>query len=273
MLKDIQIFAKSVRRLLRESDDIRALKSIYYNFKLFPLHQAICCPLFLYGDVRFNIAGGTISLKPSYLSSGLLKIGCFKSQTWGNHPICSTIVNLKGTWNVYGAFMLSNGSLLTIAKGAIFETQHDVSIGPQSKVVCTSGIKLGRRLLASWDVQIFDTNFHFVIKDDVIKKREESVEIGDCCWIGNRVTISKGVRITNGSIVASNSLVNKNYPDAQENSLYCGMPAVCRSLNITRFSISTETENKVADYFTKRKIEYVSVEDADFKDLYIEKLN
>jgi maltose O-acetyltransferase len=49
-----------------------------------------------------------------------------------------------------------------------------------------------------------------------------SVEIGENVFIGSNVTILKGVRIGNNSVIACGSLVTKSIPD---NTIAGGVPA------------------------------------------------
>jgi acetyltransferase-like isoleucine patch superfamily enzyme len=54
------------------------------------------------------------------------------------------------------------------------------------------------------------------------KNEEEAINIGNDVWIGANVTISKGVSIGQGSIIAANSFVNKDVPAY---SIAGGVPA------------------------------------------------
>lgn len=52
--------------------------------------------------------------------------------------------------------------------------------------------------------------------------QEAQIYIEDNVWIGANCTITKGIRIGSGSIVAANSCVNKNVP---KNAIVGGVPA------------------------------------------------
>lgn len=54
------------------------------------------------------------------------------------------------------------------------------------------------------------------------KNIEEAVVIGDDVWIGANCTITKGVKIGNGVIIAANSCVNKDVPNY---AIVGGVPA------------------------------------------------
>lgn len=73
---------KSLAALLKEPR-IAIFKTIIANFRCFPFRQAIHFPLFLYGNITF-INEGHISLRPTYLTPGLIKLGKTDSIIWGS---------------------------------------------------------------------------------------------------------------------------------------------------------------------------------------------
>ena len=63
------------------------------------------------------------------------------------------------------------------------------------------------------NVNVWDNDFHsidFVERRKNIGIKSQPVVIDDDVWIGANSTILKGVHIGKGSVIASNSLVNKN---------------------------------------------------------------
>ena len=75
------------------------------------------------------------------------------------------------------------------------------------------------------NVNVWDNDFHsidFVERRKNIGIKSQPVVIDDDVWIGANSTILKGVHIGKGSVIASNSLVNKN---VGQNELWGGVPA------------------------------------------------
>lgn len=72
------------------------------------------------------------------------------------------------------------------------------------------------------------------IENANINPLTKEVVIGDHVWIGNRTTISRGTVLPDDSIVASNSLVNKDYSSEGSFCMFAGMPAKVVKRNIKR---------------------------------------
>ncbi|MBR6601892.1 MAG: acyltransferase [Bacteroidaceae bacterium] len=79
---------------------------------------------------------------------------------------------------------------------------------------CTE-IVIGNDCMLSSDIRIVTTDSHSIINvhDGERINHAKSVVIGDHCWIGTRVTINKGVEIGHNSVIASNTLVTKSFPN------------------------------------------------------------
>ncbi len=109
-------------------------------------------------------------------------------------------------------------------------------IGSGCKIMCFNSISIGLHCDLTWETQLIDTSFHYIKHsgEDVPKELTAPIVLGDYCWIGNRSTISKGTVLPNYSIVASNSIVNKDFSSFGEQCFYAGMPAKCKATDIVR---------------------------------------
>ena len=111
---------------------------------------------------------------------------------------------------------------------------------------CYEEICIGDNTGISWESQIFDTNFHYMLSSTrSVKPINKAVRIGSHCWIGNRVTIMKGTLLPDGAIVASNSFVNKSFSDFFR-PLVAGSPALLirqGDLAIFDFAVQAKLNN------------------------------
>ena len=115
----------------------------------------------------------------------------------------------------------------------------------------------------SWESQIFDSNFHYVSYNGVIKPKEGLVHIGKKGWIGNRVTVQKNTKLPPYSIVASNSLINKDFSMNGEGAIYGGIPA--KLLQTDSRKILGVDKEAIIDMMFKDDVEFVMEKDFEKK--------
>lgn len=109
-------------------------------------------------------------------------------------------------------------SLISIEKGCVFNNNSTlISEGAE--------IKIGEKCLFGVNLQILNSDFHSL---DPMRRfcggevLRGDINIGDNVFVGNNVTILKGVEIGRNSVIANGSLVSKNIPS---NVIAGGVPA------------------------------------------------
>lgn len=124
--------------------------------------------------------------------------------------------------------VIANDSVVEIGKRGILTLGTGCHINGGFRLSCQSNISLGTNLLASWDVSIYDTDFHRM-KDSAtgekIKTCSKPVVVGDNCWLGFGTTLMKGAHIGNGCIVGAKSVLAKDFGSSL-NTIFAGNPAV-----------------------------------------------
>ncbi len=209
-------------------------KTIWFNFKMLPWKQAIRFPILFYGRVKFRSLKGKVSLKGG-ASIGMIKIGL---DQYVDTMVPESIWTIDGVIEFNGPMKMARGSYIHVAKNAILSIgTNRTFFGSNIRVLCWDKISIGNTVRISWDCQLYDTSFHYIESLDPtkeIKPLTKPIIIGDRVWLGNRATISKGATIPDDTIVASNSVVNKDFSDMGSNCLLAGMPAVVRSRDIRR---------------------------------------
>jgi len=251
-----------IRGRIQAISHLNIIQSVRLNFHFFPFSTAIKFPILLFGKVDI---GDCICEKVNRSSSKEKKSGILleKVQTgilrfglkdcWANGAACDK----KSYFKVKGKLVLGD-SVIVIGNGCRFVVEErgsskimgGVIMNYNGRIYCEEEIQIGRNTKFSWDCQVYDTNFHYVVgPDGRVKKLTKRICIGDNCWIGNRVTISKGSTLPNNSIVASHSLVNKSF--LSEESKGCvvgGIPAIKLRDGFSRV-FENELINKLDDYF------------------------
>lgn len=194
-------------------------KSLYFNFKYFPLSQAIRLPILISHRVWLLKTEGKIIL-PKNISErikiGFGEVGIFDRQKSRSIWQVSGIVEFKGNAKIGHGSKISVSGKLIIGNG--------FCITAESSIVAQKEISIGSNVLISWDSLIMDTDFHEIFDEGGRQLNAPMpINIGDNVWIGCRTLILKGVLISDGVIVAAASTVNKTIE--QKNTVIAGSPA------------------------------------------------
>ena len=202
---------------------------------MLPFRQAIKLPFDFYYKVRFESLAGKIRLNVPTIRRGMIKIGAQGSDMFSHSPV---VIDLRGVLVLEGRISIGTGTLIRIENKGKLEMEDNVVIGARSILFCENSIIIKRGSITSWDCQIMDTDTHSIvdIKNNKILDRSGPVTIGERCWLGNKVMINKGTTIPNDTIVASNSLCNKDYKKLiPPFSIIGGIPAKILSENKKMF--------------------------------------
>jgi acetyltransferase-like isoleucine patch superfamily enzyme len=114
-----------------------------------------------------------------------------------------------------------------------------VFVGPQTRIFCRESIIIEDDVMVSWGCTIIDTNAHSLKsserKDDVISWKKghqfkdwsvaqtKAVRLKAKCWVGFNTIITKGVTLSEGTVVGCGSVVTKS---TKSYSVVGGNPAV-----------------------------------------------
>ena len=113
------------------------------------------------------------------------------------------------------------GKNVNIEKGASFGRGTHIRIGDNSGLgincVIPDGSVIGRDVMMGPNCYIHSVNHNFD-RLDIPMNQQGATEaspiiIGDDVWIGRNVTIMRGRKIASGSIIASNCVLTKDFPE------------------------------------------------------------
>lgn len=100
-----------------------------------------------------------------------------------------------------------------------------VVLGATNTINCYLDIEIGDdAILADW-IYICDFDHRFDDMETPIRKQgivKSPVRIGNNVWVGEKVTVLRGVTVGDGAVIASHALVNRDIP---ENAIAGGVPA------------------------------------------------
>lgn len=87
-------------------------------------------------------------------------------------------------------------------------------IGPFTVLDGSGGLQIGSNCSISAGVQIYShDSVAWAISAGEKKYEYQNTKIGNNCYLGPNVIISKGVKIGDGCIIGANSFVNKSFPE------------------------------------------------------------
>lgn len=181
-------------------------KTVYVNFKMLPLKQAIRFPIIISHNVILSNVSGKFILnggKPKRVRIGFGDIGIFDKK----HS--KSIMQISGTIECDGRVFIGHGSKLSV--GGHLKLGENFRISSESTIICSNKITIGRDSLISWHVLIMDSDQHPILNmDNEIINQSAPIEIGEHVWIGCRAMVLKGISIADNVVIAANSNVCKS---------------------------------------------------------------
>lgn len=222
---------KRIKELLR----CNLIKSIKFNLKMLPFKTAIKLPILFYGKTDFRSLKGSVKIKGP-VSTAMIRVGI--KDEYVDTSIGNTIWTINGTIIFNGPLKMWRGSYILVAKNALLNIgSQQTKLGSHLKIMCFNSITIGNCVRIAWECQIYDTSFHYlelVNHDNEIQSLSKPVIIGDRVWLGNRSTVSKGTIIPSDTIVASCSMVNKDFSKIEPYSMLAGCPATVKAIGHRR---------------------------------------
>ena len=235
---------KQLKNRFRTFFRIGFLKTLIVNFRLLPFKQAIHLPIVVSRATIIENLSGNVVLKN--VGFGQIKIGTLHTDlfSWNGNK---SILNIKGRFFVGGFIQFGVGCSIIVDENSELHIGDNAGIGANTKIICRNRIVIGDNFRTAWEVQIFDTNFHYIknIEEGSVARREKEVVIGNNNWFGNRCTVMPGTKTNDFFIAASNSLCNKDYTESvPKYSLVAGQPARLIKQNVVRALDREEKEIK-----------------------------
>lgn len=236
---------------------LNLIKTLIFNFKTMPLAVAIKLPVFLYGKVDFYFLKAEVFFENCEVKRGMIKMGSnieYLSTVKG----ASLFVLYPNSRIIFeGPSRFSSDFLIRTGKDAVLRIGEDTFFGSGMKLICIRDIAVGKATQFAFNCQILDSDFHYIhnLNTNEIAPREKAVHIGSYNWFGNSTTVGKGTVTETYTIVASNSLLNKNYKETYQSfDVLAGQPAKKVSSGFKRV-FDLEKEEDLVAFFKNNYID------------------
>lgn len=210
------------------------LLTIYLNFRSFPLRQAWKLPIFVYGRPRLLGLSGTMRIEGP-VSMGMISFNKVRIGAPSNMSVQSEIRN-NGEIIFHGKGHIGTGNRIIVGVGGILDIGSQFTITDMCNIGCFIHIKLGDYCRVAHRSQLLEGNYHYVANfiKHVIPDWKKPIQIGRHVWICNSSTITGGSIIPDEIIIASNSLVNKDFSQVEKYSIIGGQPAKYIATGVVR---------------------------------------
>lgn len=219
----------SLKKIIHFWREIKWMKwylpqTIWFNFHYLPFNQARHLPILL-NKPTFLKMGGQVVIKPmdGKIYRGMIKLGI---KTIGISDGVGVVWENRGTIIFQGPCTLGAGAKLAILESGVLTFGSHFSATDGLRVVCGSNIIFGKDVLVGWDTTVMDTNQHRLSSPEgcCVGKTFAPIVIGEATWCGFGCTILPGTKVPPRCVVASKSLLNKDY-DVDSYTLLAGIPA------------------------------------------------
>jgi len=118
---------------------------------------------------------------------------------------------------------IARDCVIVVGKQGLLSLGTRTIIGPHTRIMAATQVRIGARCMISWNCSIFDSiGHHLWMKGQDEAEIEAPITIGDDVWIGPYSIIMKGVTIGDNSIVGAGSVVRRDVPP---DTLVYGNPA------------------------------------------------
>lgn len=197
--------------------------SIYVNYKCLPLEKARKLPIQVKWNTRIkNITRGSIDIDSKNLYRKMIRIGYQGGRFIHVGRTFIDIVN-GGKLIFMGSAIIADGAAFFIDGGTVLIGDNFYS-NRNLQIHCEKKITIGHENLFGWNVAIRDNDGHPVFIDGAQKPTNGDIIIGNHVWIASDVTVLKYSKLTEGSVVACNSVVC-GLELENNNCLIAGIPA------------------------------------------------
>ncbi len=217
------------------------VRTLYFNFRMFPFSEARRLPVYFYGSVRFGSLQGSVKIDAP-LRRGMIGFG--QPYEILGRSRGTAMLHLEGRLEFGGAVQFGKDYFVYIASGAKCRMGHMSSLGHSGKLICYEEIIFGEFARIGFESQVMDSTFHQMIDTRTMEKlpMTRPVQIGSYNYFGNRISVMPATLTPDRCTVASNSVCNKDYRPWGNNILIGGVPA-----KLLRENISRDWEGESAD--------------------------
>lgn len=192
--------------------------TIYFNFRNFPLKQAVKLPVWLYrpkifGKGEYRIEGP--------VSTGMIRFGFPMVSVFREK---GAVLENKGKVIFKGETLLGGGSGIAVGENGTLVFGDKFCNQTGGKIICYHNVNFGKKVRIGWNSIVCDTDFHSMKSEDgsSYTKGYGPITIGDEVWVGSYCKIYKNTVIPTRCTVASGMTLTKKLECRPYSLIYPG---------------------------------------------------
>lgn len=200
-------------------------RSFWFCLMHLPFRQAIRIPILIGYNVKVLISGG-VSITDKRVKFGIIRLGLNKGSLGVQTYAKSFLIIPRGSMVIFrGDATISKGFTIRLGEKARLEIGNKFFSNQNFQCFCSTKVTIGDEVLVGWDVHVRDSDGHKILSKTKgqILNANSMVSIESKVWIGANVTVLKGVKILNDTVVAMKSMVT--YSQGESNCIIAGIPA------------------------------------------------
>ncbi len=202
-------------------------KSVYVNFRLLPIKQAMYLPIMVSRKTKLRSLSGKVYLDT--VKTGIVRIG-FGGTDMLDYRYDRTILQVTGSIHFKGKTKIGVGAKIMVSGDLTLGKRFDIT--GDATIICAKKITIGDNTMIAWQTILMDTDQHNIYNNNQqIINHDRDITIGNSVWIGAKSFILKGVHIPDGTIVGANTTVTNSFE--KEQCIIAGTPARIIKENIT----------------------------------------
>lgn len=165
---------------------------------------------------------GTVKIETDRVRTGMIRLG--KRWTCMNQRLGFHWLNWGGVTFV-NSCVIANDAVVEIGHSGNLIIGNNVNFNAGLRLSCYKHIRIGDDVLGSWDISIFDTDFHRLTKNnELITSCSKEIIIGKQTWICFGTTILKGAKLGDKCVLGAKSILSSDFGKTNE-SVLVGSPA------------------------------------------------
>lgn len=203
-------------------------KSFYVSWKLTSFRRAFHLPVKCRFNTKVKCASGRL------VGGGKLSIGFNPYIGIYDARYQRAILNVSGTLELNGNLNLGIGSRLEIGESGTLVIGGLVANSSGLTICCHDRIEIGGNTVISWNTQIIDKDFHYIldIEKGTTRSDHKPIKIGSGSWLCTGSIVLKGSVLPDGCILGSGAVLNRTFEEP--NCLLLGNPASIVKRGVTR---------------------------------------